>query len=69
MVVWSSSSSGFVWEFKELEIVGLRHELAVLRRRRPAAGFHNRGPNLLSGSQSLAAARALVYFAKKRPSD
>ena len=64
IVLWFRS-----WNSRKLATVVVRHDLAVLRRRRPAAGFHNRGPNLLSGSQSLAAARALVYFAKKRPSD
>ena len=47
-------------EFKELEIVVLRHELAVLRRRIGRPPFTDPGPGILGGRESCAAARQLA---------
>jgi putative transposase len=43
-------------EFKELEMVELRHELAVLRRPDRSAAADDAGPGLLGGRESAAAA-------------
>jgi hypothetical protein len=43
-------------EFKELEIVVLRHELAILRRRGRPASAHDGGSGVLGGRRSIPAA-------------
>ncbi len=43
-------------EFRELEIVVLRHELAILRRQVQRPSFDGRGPSVLGGPEPLAAA-------------
>ena len=52
---------GWSNEFKDLEIVVLRHELAILRRRRPS-GDHVDRPDLPCGSQPIPAAGSMAIF-------
>src|SRR5262245_29794582 len=47
-------------EFKELEIVVLRHELAVLRRQTARPPFQSSRPTVLSGCEPAVATRHMV---------